>query len=340
MQQHEVQPEEFLEVKSPIDRLREQWKAEKTSLGFVRQIKLLRQKPELVQYAELARLPGWTPALIFALQGILVIAVLLSAANWMLTKDRCRQADEIVALKADVETEMKRLDGVVAAARWEISRVKKSFKTAGFTVATSGPTLTKEAALQRLDDLIQQTQSAGQEYKTQAEIKEKQLRAQGDALTLARSGTPLVFALALIFAAQLFRRSAYSSYSLYKLARQADEFYLYYLVGQALWMICALIVLLHLGLSSYALGLGGMADAIGPIGAIVFWLAVYALLLFMFFSISKDLYKAMQIRAPRDLADITNKLLLKMHNSFWMVFAAFETGLLALCYVTYFIAMH
>jgi hypothetical protein len=337
--QYEVQAEEFIEVKSPIDRLRERWTAQQDCVGLLRQIKLLQQNPELVQYAELASLRGWSQPLLFAAQGILLVAVLLSGVNWMMTKDRGKQADEVAAVKADVVTEMKRLDGVIEAAQWEASRIRKSSKTAGFTVAgVSG--LEKEDALQRLDALSAEAHKSEDDYKAKAAVKEKQLHAEGDALALAYSGTPVIFSLALIFAAQLFRRSAYNSYPQYKLIRNADDFYLYYLVSGGWWVNLAIVFVLNLALSGQAHGMGPLIEGLGIVGAIVFWLGVYALLLYGFYMVSKDLYKAMQVPAPRKLADFGNKLLLSMNTSFLAVFAAFEMVFLLLCYGVYFVGMH
>ena len=127
MVEYQVQEEQFIEVKSPIDRLREQWMSQ-SGASFLRQIKLVQQYPELIQYAELARLQGWTQPLMFALQALLLIAVLLSGLNWLITRDNGKQADEIAAVRADLETEMKRLQGVIDASKFEISRIILSGK--------------------------------------------------------------------------------------------------------------------------------------------------------------------------------------------------------------------
>jgi hypothetical protein len=337
--QYEVQAEEFIEVKSPIDRLRERWTAQQDPVSLLRQIKLLQQNPELVQYAELASLRGWTQPLLFAAQGILLVAVLLSGANWMMTKDHGKQAEDIAVVKADVVTEMKRLDGVIEAAQWEASRIKKSAKSSGFTVAGVAG-LEKEDALQRLDALSAEARKSEDDYKAKAAVKEKQLHAEGDALALANSGTPIIFSLALIFAAQLFRRAAYNSYPQYKLIRNADDFYLYYLVSSGWWVNLSIVFLLNLVLSGQAHGMGHLIEGLGIVGAVVFWLGVYALLICGFYKVSKDLYKAMQIPAPRNLADFGNKLLLGMNSSFLVVFTAFEVVFLLLCYGVYFVGMH
>ena len=335
--EYQLQEEEFIEVKSPIDRLKERWTAQSSSISFLRQLNLIQQNPELVQYAELARIKGWSQSLMFALQGLLLAAVLLSSVNWLLTKDRGKQTDEIAAVKADLETEMKRQQGVIDAAQWEISRIKKSAKSTGFTVGSSGP-LTKEDALLQLDALIEKTGKSQQEYTNRAAAKEKELHALSDALALAACGTPVVFSLALIFAAQVFRRGLYKDYSQLKLTRQADSFYLYSSVSRGLWINCVFIFLLNVVLSGSAYGLGHLFEFAGLAGATIFWLAMYALLLYFFYSVSQHLYKMMQVPAPRNTMSLENRILLRMHNSFWLVFLAFEAGLLALSYVSYLVA--
>ena len=91
---------EFLEVKSPIDRFRQQWEHQPGALPFLKQRNVILQNPDLIQYAELARVKGWTQPLIFALQGLLVIAVIVSALNWWITRERGAQADAIAAIRA------------------------------------------------------------------------------------------------------------------------------------------------------------------------------------------------------------------------------------------------
>jgi len=335
--EYQVQEEQFIEVKSPIDRLRDQWTAE-SGAPFLRQFKLIQQNPELIQYVELARLPGWSQPLMFALKGLLLAAVLLCGLNWLITKDKGKQADDIAVVKADLDVEMKRLEGVIDASKFEISRVILSSKKEGFTVGDSGPRLNKHEALQRLNDLIEKTKASQQEYTHRAALQEKELHAIGDAHTLAYSGTPVIFTLALIFAAQLFRRSIYADYSWYKLTKQADSFYLYCLVSRGLWFNLGIVALLNLVLSGVAYGLGHLFEAAGPVGAAIFWLAVYALLLYYFYIVSLHVYKTMQIPVPRNAMSLDNKVLLRIHNSFWMVFVAFEAALLGLAYLSYLVA--
>lgn len=325
---------EVIEVKSPIDQFREQWTVLPGPLPFLRQRTLLREHPELVPYAELARAKGWAQPLAFALQGLVVTAFLISALSWLITRDRGVEADQIAALHADVDAEMNRLEGVIDAAQVGIARTEHSRKTAGLTVGSSGPTLTKEEAVARLNTLIEETRKEEARYKYNAAIQERNLHALGDARALAHSGTPVIFVLALLFAAQLVGKGIQKDFGWFKLTRQADEYYLYYAVAEGVWINCVLVVLMHLGLSATAYGLGGLFGQ-GLIVRGIFWLLVYALLAYFFHTVSMSLYRVMQIPAPRKDDILGNKILLRVHNSFLMLFLPFEAALIVLCYGVY-----
>jgi hypothetical protein len=320
---------EFIEVKSPIDRFREQWGQRSGAIRFFQQRELIQQNPDLVQYAELAGVKGWAQPLMFALQGLVLSAFLVSALSWLITRDRGTHADAIAAVRSDVAAQTHTYKGVIESVQIEIDRIEKSRRESGFTVASS-TNLTKDEALRQLNTLIEDTRRSEQEYRNRADIKIQNLRAKGDALSLAASGTPVIFALAVLFAAQLFRRFTQDVYGRNKLARQADSFYLYFVVAQGVWLNIAAVAALNVALSGSAYGLSGFIEAIGFIGAILFFLAVYGLVLFWFFLVSKDLYKAMQLPRPGNFAGLENRLLVYMHNSFWLAFMAFEAALLVL----------
>src|SRR5437588_9854839 len=63
---------EFIEVKSPIDRFKEQWEAQPGSLNFFRQVNVINKNPQSLQYAGLSSLKGWTQPLVFAVLGLLL----------------------------------------------------------------------------------------------------------------------------------------------------------------------------------------------------------------------------------------------------------------------------
>jgi hypothetical protein len=331
----ELQPE-LIEVKSPIDRFKEQLAQQPGVAGFLRQRNLVLQHPELVQYADLARAKGWTQPLGFALQGLVLSAFLLSGLNWWISHDHRQQAGEIAAVRAELESSDKTQQAVVAAAEFESTRIKHSRYSAGFTVASSH-NLTKDDALAQLDSLIEETRKSQDEAHRKAEIKIQNLRASQDGLALAASGTPLIFCLAILFAAQLFRRQTQQQYAASKLARRADNFYLLSITSRGLWLNAGIIVILNLALSASAYGLGGAFEAIGPIGRGIFWLGIYALLLYWFLLVSKDLYKTMQLPIMGSYLSPDNRLLLYMHNSFWLVFAAFELPFLLLASAVYWL---
>ena len=325
---------EFIEVKSPIDRFKEEWPKLSASTVFSRQRKFLLQNPDLVQYAELARVNGWKQPLMFALQGLLLAAFLLSVFSWLITRDEGKSADDIAKVQADLESQLRTEQGVMDSAQFEIKRIEKSRKTSGFTVATSSD-LTKEEALRQLNAQIDEAHKGQDEDKLKAELRIQNLHAAGDRFALLASGTAVIFSLSLIFAAPLFHIAMRKQYGKYKLTAQSDGYYLYYVVSRGLWLNLAVVIVLNLGLSGSAYGLGSLTEAIGPIGKITFWLALYAGLLYWFFAVSKDLHKSMQLPRLKDYTGMENKVLLHIHNSFWITFAAFEATLALLAYGVY-----
>lgn len=331
----EVQAQsEFIEVKSPIDRFREEWARPTGKTVFFREREFVLQNPDLVQYAELARPKGWTQPLMFALQGFLLAAFLLSAFSWLMTRDEGQQADEIEKVRAELESQVKTEKAVIDASELQTGEVERSRKGSGFTVARSTD-LTKDEALQQLNILIDEAHKLQDDYRFRAEIKIQNLRAAGDGFALAASGTPVIFSLALVFAAPLFRMFVQRQYGRYKLAAQADSYYLYYVASRGLWLNLGVVIVLNVFLSGRAYGLGGLIDASGLIGKILFWLAADSLLLYWFYMVSKDLQKAMQLPRLRDYFGFENKVLLYMHNSFWVTFAVFEAALGMLAYSVY-----
>src|ERR1700730_8475417 len=331
---------EFIEVKSPIDRFKEQWEAQPGSLNFFRQLNVINKNPQSLQYAALSSLKGWTQPLVFAIQGLLLAAFLLSVTNWLITKDRGKQADQIASQQNDWEAEKKRQQGVLDATQEAIDQINRSVRKTTFTVAGSPVPLSRDQALQQLNALLEETKKLEQKYKNRIEARQHELRAAEDALALGNSGTPLVFSLALLFAAQVVRRGIQRDYGRFKLARQADSFYLYFAVSQGIWINCGLVFVMHLWFSAASYGLSGSSEAIGPILSILFWVAVLGLLIYYFSVVSKDLYQAMQIPVPSNFYSLENRILVRLHQSFWLVFLVFEAGLIALSYGSYLLERH
>ena len=328
---------EFIEVQSPIDRCKGQWAQQGGATSFFKQRNFLLESPDLVQYAEFAHTRGWAHPLRFGVQGLLLAALFLSALSWLITSGEGIYAERIAAVRADMESEIKTAQGMIDAAEFNKARIEKSRKNETFSVAGS-TALTKEEALAQLNALIEDARKLQQEYQYNADIKVQNLRAAGDGFDLAASGTPVMFALALLFAAPLFGHFMQKSYPRCRLVGQADSYYVYYVVARGVWLNCALVVLLNLFLSRGGYGLAGFFDGIGPIGRILFWLSLYALLLYWLFGVTKDLYKAMDIARPADFTGPENKILLHLHNSFWLVFVVFESALGLLAWGVYLTA--
>lgn len=325
---------EFIEVKSPIDRFKEQWEKQPGAIPLLRQISLINQNPQSVQYASMAALKKWTEPLMFALQGLVLVSLILALTNWLITRDRGKQADAIAALQRDFDAETRRQEGVIQATQVDIERIQRSYKRKEFTVAGSPVPLNKAEALQQDYALIDEARRLEQKYKSHNEARQHELHAQGDAFALAYSGTPLVFSLALVFAAWLVRRGIQKDYARSNLTRQADNFYLYFLVSRGVWINCGLLVILHLWLSADAYGLGGISPSVAPIFSILFLLVVFGATGYCFYLVSKDLYKALQIPPPRRYDGLRNKILVHLHG-FWVVFVVFEAGLIGLSWGCY-----
>ena len=73
---------------SPADQLRQQWKQQPGFIAFLRQKNVIDENAELLPYAGVLSLPGWSSPRAFAFQGLVLIAILLSFLNWYETRDR------------------------------------------------------------------------------------------------------------------------------------------------------------------------------------------------------------------------------------------------------------
>src|SRR5258708_12047338 len=106
----EGQQEEVV-VRTPVERFRDQWAA----LGgpsFLRQCSFIQRNADLLPYGEPARIKGWTPPLAFALLGLVLGAGVLSGLNWLITRDKGKQSDEIIPLTPHVHAESHPIKGV------------------------------------------------------------------------------------------------------------------------------------------------------------------------------------------------------------------------------------
>ncbi|HWZ45443.1 MAG TPA: hypothetical protein VNW97_18350 [Candidatus Saccharimonadales bacterium] len=330
-----TEAEEVVAVRTPVERFRDQWAAQSAPVSFLRQYGFIQRNPDLLPYAEQARIKGWAQPLIFALQGLVLTAFLLSAANWLITRDRGPQADEIAALHLQVATEANRLKGLIEADQVGLDRINHSRRTGGLTVGTSGPTLSWEEAVQKTKALIEDTQKEEAQYKYKKALEEKTLHASGDAWALFHSASPVMLVLALIFSAQFIRRGIQGDYGKIRLAKQSDDFYLYHVVASGLWMVLGLVAVLHLLLSAPAYNLASFFEGGGLLIKGLLWLGAFGLLMYTFVLISIRLYKTMVLPAPALEDILENRIFLHINIGFWMVFAVLEAGLGALSYGVY-----
>ena len=113
---------------TPQDQLRFQWRQQTGFLPFIRQKNVIDQNAGLVAQAAIVALPGWTSPRMFALQGLVLVAVIASLANWGITRHAGRLEEQIVALQANVQTETRRQEEIIAATEAEIRRISNSGK--------------------------------------------------------------------------------------------------------------------------------------------------------------------------------------------------------------------
>src|SRR5215472_7644775 len=128
MQIEHVQNEETFEPRelSPAEQFRQQWKQQPGFISFVKQKNVIDQNAELLPYAGAVYLHGWSSPRAFAIQGLVVLALVLSFLNWYETRHSGKLQDEIVALQANVEAEARRQQGIIDAAQMETKRVLRS----------------------------------------------------------------------------------------------------------------------------------------------------------------------------------------------------------------------
>jgi hypothetical protein len=319
---------------TPQDQLRMQWRQQPGPVPFLRQKNVIDQSAELLPFAATAGLPGWITPGLFALQGLVLIAAVLSVLNWQMTRHSGKLEDEITALQANVQTEVKRQEEIIAATQAEIKRISTSAQST-FKLRFSDRPLGRTEALALLDASLQGTQNSEEQYKQKMAAKERELRARQSTLAVANSGSPLIFSLALLMAAGLFSKGAQKDFSRNRHVRRLADYYLYFATTEGLWPNLVLLAFLHVALSGNAYGLSGLFLSVGPLFWVVFWIGFYFLLLRYFVMVARELYKAMRVRQPANEWGFENRLLLRVHNSFLLVFVGMEAVFLVLCYAFY-----
>ena len=320
---------------APLDELRRLWRQQPGSIPFLRQKNVIDQNAELVPFAATAGLPGWITPGLFALQGLVLIAVIASGLNWQMTRHSGKLEDEITALQVSVQTEVKRQEEIIAATQAEIKRISNSAKPS-FNLHFSTTPLTREQALAALNSSLEETHASEEQYKQKMAARERNFRARQSALAIANSGSPLIFSMALLLAAGIFSKGAQKEFSRNRQARRLADYYLYFVTAEGLWPNLVLLAFLHVALSGNAYGLSGLFRSVGPLFWVVFWIGFYFLLLRYFVMVSRDLYRALQVKGPANEWGFDNRILLRTHNSFLVVFVGLEAGFLGLCYAFYF----
>ncbi|MGZ4898243.1 MAG: hypothetical protein ACXV8X_01175 [Candidatus Angelobacter sp.] len=324
---------------TPQDQLRLQWQQQPGFIPLIRQKNVIDQNAELLPYAAVAGLPGWISPGTFALQGLVLIAFIAAGLNWQMTRHSGKLEDEIIALRASSTTEVKRQQEIIAATQAEIRRISNSSNTS-FKLHISATPLTREQALTALNSSLQDSRTSEEQYKQKMAARERNLRACQSTLAIVNSGSPLIFSLALFLAAGLFSQGAQKQFPRNRHARNLADYYLYFITAKGLWPNLVLLGFLFVALSGSDYGLSGLFSSVGPLFWVVFWIGFYYLLLRFFVMTARDLYRAMQARPPANEWGFDNRLLFRVHNSFFVVFAGLEVVFLALCYGFYLAQNH
>src|SRR5579864_5817405 len=312
---------------SPIEQLRRLW-AQQTGISFLRQKNLIDLQPNLLAYTGVTSLAGWSSPRAFALQGLVAAAVLMSLINFYITHDIGPRTEQIQAVQADLKDEIARQQGIMDATQAETNRVLKSPKS------TIWKSVSKEEVLRQLGASMAESQKSLEEFKDKAAAREKELRARQQAEALANSGTPLVFSLALVFSAGLVASGARRDFPRSSV-RAAGDLYLYFAAAGGVWLNLVFLVFLHFALSSGAYGLGGFSLTVGPLFWALFWIGFYVLFVRYLASVASNMGKALQIRPPASEWTLENRMLVRLHNSFLIVFATLEVMFLSVAYIAY-----
>jgi hypothetical protein len=313
---------------SPAEQLKLQWKQQPGFIAFLRQKNVIDENAELIPYAGILSLPGWASPRAFAFQGLVLIAILLSFLNWYETRDRGKLQEDIVTLQANVAAENKRQQETMDAERAEKKRILASPK------AIVWKNVPREEALQQIDTSLEDSQKSLEQYQAKMALREKELRAQQQAETIVRSAAPLIFSVALMLAAGLVAGGLRRDYPRSNV-RSAGDYYLYFATAYGLWPNLVFLLFLHFALSGPAYGLTSFSSTVGPLFWILFWFGFYFLLVRYLGIVARDMFKALQIRPPASEWSPANRMLLRLHNSFLLVFVVMEAAFLSVMYFFY-----
>jgi biopolymer transport protein ExbB/TolQ len=321
---------------TPQDQLRLQWQQQPGAIPLLRQKNVIDQNAELLPYAAVAGLRGWISPGMFALQGLVLIAFIAAGLNWLTTRHSGNLEDEITALHASAQSEIKRQEEIISATQAEIRRISSS-ASSSFKLHMSALPLSREQALTALNNSLEESRSSEEQYKKDMAARERHLRARQSTMAIVNSASPLIFSLALFLAAGLFSQGAQKEFPRNRHARNLADYYLYFVTAEGLWPNLVLLAFLFVALSGSDYGLSGLFSSVGPLFWVVFWIGFYGLLLHFFVMTARGLYRAMQARPPATEWSFDNRLLIGVHNSFFIVFAGLEAVFLGLCYAFYFL---
>jgi hypothetical protein len=324
---------------TPQDQLRLQWQQQPGFMPLIRQKNVIDQNAELVPYAAVAGLSEWISPGLFALQGLVLIAVIAAGLNWQMTRHSGKLEEEITALQASSRLEVKRQEEIIAATQAEIRRISSS-PNSSFKLHISATPLTRGQALTALNSSLEDSRASEEQYRQDMAARERNLRARQSTMAIVNSGSPLIFSLALLLAAGLFSQGAEKQFPRNRHARNLADYYLYFITAEGLWPNIVLLGFLFVALSGGDYGLSGLFLSVGPLFWVIFWLGFYFLLLRFFMMAARGLYRAMQSRPPANEWGFDNRLLFRIHNSFFVVFAGLEAVFLALCYGFYLLQYH
>ncbi|HEY6308669.1 MAG TPA: hypothetical protein VI488_19685 [Candidatus Angelobacter sp.] len=316
---------------SPVEQFRLQWQQQPGFMPFVKQKNMVDQNAELIPYAAIVSPRRWSSPFVFALEGLVLVSLLLSFLNWYETRESGMLQNEIVALQANVEAEGKRQQGVIDAARAEGKKIQSSPK------AVVWKNVPRAEALQQTESAQEDARTSLQQYQRRMAERENELRSTQRAEAVANSGTPLIFSLALVLAAGLVTSGVRRDYPKSNV-RAAGDYYLYFATASGLWPNLVFLAFLHFALSGNAYGLSHISDTVGPLFWAVFWIGFYAMLLRFFSIVAREMYKAMQVRPPASEWSPSNRMLLRINNSFLMMFFTLEAIFLSGAYVIYLIS--
>jgi hypothetical protein len=192
---------------TPQDQLRLQWQQQPGFMPLIRQKNVIDQNAELVPYAAVAGLSEWISPGLFALQGLVLIAVIAAGLNWQMTRHSGKLEEEITALQASSRLEIKRQEEIIAATQAEIRRISSS-PNSSFKLHISATPLTRGQALTALNSSLEDSRNSEEQYRQDMAARERNLRARQSTMAIVNSGSPLIFSLALFLAAGLFSQGA------------------------------------------------------------------------------------------------------------------------------------